>query len=196
MINGIVLAGGLSSRFGSCKSKLEIDKQSILKNTFNLAAQFCEEVAVSCREEKKIDGYPHIYDKLICYAPICGIYSALEHYKSPVLVLSCDLPFINKETIATLVEERNKAIQNNENILMTTFRPEGTNFIEALVAIYEYEAIHPIKKALEKERYSLFKAIPEEKRHHIITQDIEVFFNINYPKDLDEAKKINNKTKI
>ncbi len=192
MINGVILAGGLSSRFGSCKSKLEIEKKSILQNTYELASKFCDNVAVSCRQEKKIAGYPLIYDQFTCYAPISGIYSALEHYKSPVLVLSCDLPFIDEITISRLIEERNKAVKENSNVLMTTYKKEGTNFIEALVAIYEYEARHKIRSSLEKELYSLFRVIPDENRHHIITSNFKVFFNINYQEDLNIAKELFN----
>ncbi len=189
-IYGVILAGGLSSRFGSCKSQLHVASESVLKNMYALLSRHCVKVRVSCRDEKKIYGYPHIYDEYVCYAPMAGVYSALVYYQGPVLVLSCDLPFINDVVIQELIATRNAVVQEREDVLMTTYRKEGTHFIESLVAIYEYEACTVLRTALEQERYSLMKAIPEEKRHHIITKDEESFFNVNYPHDIQQAEKI------
>ncbi len=193
-INGIILAGGLSTRYGSCKSLLELDKKSILKNTFELLSQHCNKVYISCREEKKIEGYPCIYDDYIVYAPMAGIYSALKFFKSPLLVLSCDLPFIDNNTLETLIFERNKVMQTKPELCMTTYQKEGTNFIESLVAIYEYRAKNKLKEALENEHYSLNRAISEEFRHHIpYSSSIDdKFFNINYPQDMKNAEKLIN----
>ncbi len=189
-INGIILAGGLSSRFGMCKSLIELDKQSLLKITFELLSEYCKKVLVSCREEKKIADYPCLYDNEVCYAPISGIYTALEYFQTPVIVLSCDLPFMDRETIQKLIDARNTAVQEQENLLMTTFRHEGTDFIEALVSIYEVSAMPLLRKALDEKKYALWKVIPEENRKHITTSHIVPFFNINYQQDLEKAKEI------
>ncbi len=203
-IKGVVLAGGLSSRFGSCKSKLCLDSQSILQNTYSLLLRHCKDVRISCRKEQEIQGYPCIYDTEIStnaffdlgensrtfYAPMVGIYGALKHFTGPVLVLSCDLPFVDDATIAQLLAERNLALAKAPQTLMTTFRREGTHFIEALVAIYEYAAMPVLQKALEQKKFSLSRAIPEENRCHIITHKDKPFFNINYPQDLTDAENI------
>ncbi len=197
-IIGVILAGGLSSRFGSCKSKLCLHKQSILENTHALLSSHCNEVYISCREEQKIHGYPCIYDNSLdfhkestsraFYAPIMGIYSALKRFKAPVLVLSCDMPFMDSATIAKLITERNAVISRQKNLLMTTFRKGGTPYIEALVAIYEVEAMPFLQNCIEQEKLSLSKCIAEENRHHIITYAEKPFFNINYPQDLIQAE--------
>lgn len=189
-LNGIILAGGLSSRFGSCKTKLKLNKQSILASSFDLLKLFCKDVSLSCHEDKKISHYPCIYDQYPCRAPINGIYSSLLHYKSPILVLSCDLPFINALTLEKLIDARNKAYVSNNNLHMTTFMQNKTLLIEPLVAIYEYRALSLLKTALEQEKYALSKIIPVEFREHIITEDTKPFFNINYQADLQKAKEI------
>ncbi len=192
MINGIVLAGGLSSRFGSCKSKLEINNESILKNTFELLSNHCEKVFVSCREESKIENYPCLFDEFEYFAPICGIYTALKYFNSPLFVLSCDLPFMDNLTITNLIDERNIAVTRIENLEMTTYKKKKSEFIEALVAIYEPKALFSLNKAIEMQRFSLTKAIAPENRHHIIMENENSFFNINYPKDLEEARAMKN----
>ncbi len=191
MLNGIVLAGGLSSRFGSCKTKLHLNNQSVLKTIFELLSRHCNQVLVSCKEEKQVLNYPCIFDKYLCNAPISGICSSLEYFNSPVLVLSCDLPFIDDQTIRILIEARNKAVLTQGNLQMTTFKIKNTNFIEALVAIYETKAILALENAIQNQSYSLTKAILEKNRHHILIDKIGPFFNINYNEDLQEAKRLN-----
>ncbi len=189
-INAIILAGGLSSRFGSCKTELKIDDKSILDNTYKLLSRHCSKVMISCKAQKIIDGYPCVYDNFPFHAPIAGIYTSLEYFNGPVLVLSCDLPFIDDHVLETLITARNRAIQNHQNLQMTTYKNKHTSFIEALVAIYEKEALFPLRKAIDSENYSLSKAILEENRHHIIMEDKKPFFNINFQRDLEEAKKV------
>lgn len=193
-LTGIVLAGGLSSRFGSCKSKLEVARTSLLKKNYLLLKKYCQSVYISCREGMGIENFPCIHDTFICYAPLSGIYSALEYSKTSILVLSCDLPFIHDERIQELIQEREKALLLNKNLLMTTFRQEGTSYIESLVAIYEHNARTRMKKALDEGFYTLHKIIPEHTRHHIITSDSKAFFNINYPQDLAKAEEIYSNT--
>lgn len=189
-LNGIILAGGLSSRFGSCKSRLSIDGKSILENTYTLLMKYCSSVAISCHEDRKIEGYPCIYDIKPCYAPIIGIYSALIHFKSPILVLSCDLPFIDENAIQRLIITRNKVIQIHKQLFMTTYYIDKSKSIEPLIAIYEYESLKLLEKALEEEKYTLHKVISEENQYHIITDEKKAFFNINFPEDLQRAKEL------
>ncbi len=190
MIHGIILAGGKSKRFGSCKTNLMLGKENLLQKNFNLLERHCSSVAVSTRQGKNIENYPCIFDKLECDAPINGIYSALKFFKAPVLVLPCDAPFINDELLSLLIAQRNKAKQENKELLMTTFQKKGTELVEALIAIYEYESLNFLESAIEEKRYSLFRVIEKERRHQIILDNETPLFNINYPQDLETAQKI------
>ncbi len=193
MLNGIVLAGGASSRFGSSKSKMQFNNKSVLDESKKLLDKFCEKVLVSCREEQNIEAYECLYDLYTTFAPISGIYTALMHFKSPVIVLSCDLAFIDEATINELIKERNIAKENNKDLYMTCFevyskkKNQGKS-LEPLVGIYEYEACALLKEALDKELYSLYRTIPNEHRRAIFTENNKPFFNINTLEDKEEAE--------
>ncbi len=194
MLNAVILAGGLSTRFGSCKTKLYFNEESVLEKTFNLLSLYCDNVRVATKKNREITEevgkYPLIYDISAYNAPITGIYSALEYYNSPTLVLPCDLPLINKDIIEKLIEERNRAIEKNSDLCMTTFQQKDSIFIEALIAIYEVKALQKLEKALQQRQYSLFKIIPEELRHHIIIESVDIFYNINHPQDIEIAQEL------
>lgn len=195
--NGIILAGGASRRFGSCKSKMRFNNKSVLAQTYSLIDKYCEKVLVSCREEsKKVEGYDCLYDLYQVYAPIAGIYSALVHFNTPVIVLSCDLAFIDKATIEELIDERNRAVQENPLVFMTCFelhnkkKADQGKSLEPLVAIYEPRAMEALKTALDKEIYSLYRAIPSHVTHVIYTENTKPFFNINTVEELEEAEQL------
>ncbi len=187
-VNGIILAGGLSTRFSSCKSKIKIKEESLLERNYNLLQKYCDKVLVSCKENTMISPYPCLYDNAKKHAPIFGIYAALEHYKSAVMVISCDLPFISEKELSVLLEARNKAYLN-ENTYMTTFRKIGTDYIEALVAIYEYRCKDLLKNSIDNDFYALWRIIPEKLRNEIPSSNEEPFFNINYQDDLAYVEK-------
>ncbi len=197
ILNGIILAGGASRRFGTCKSKMRFNNKSVLEQTYSLIDKYCQKVFVSCREEsKKVEGYDCLYDLYQVYAPIAGIYSALVHFNTPVMVLSCDLAFIDKATIEELIDERNRAIQSNPLLFMTCFevhnkkKSEQGKSLEPLVAIYEPAAIELLKTCLDNEIYTLHRAIPTHGRHVIYTENTRPFFNINTVEELEEAENL------
>lgn len=97
---GILLAGGLSRRFGSPKAFAEIDGGLFYERTYQALEAACGHVVIVSREEflplfpKELDV---ITDLLVVAGkgPLAGIFSAMalrpaERY----MVLPCDIPFI------------------------------------------------------------------------------------------------------
>ncbi len=188
-INAVILAGGLSSRLGMCKSKLRIQEIDLLRQSFDLLSEFCDEVVISCKKETAIEGYPCIYDTNTDYAPMIGINEALKHFKSPVFVMSCDLPFMNSKTIEKLINVRKESILKQGQYL-TCYANEDTNYIEALVAIYEYKSVELLEDAIIKEHYSLRRIFHKDRRYHVLKDETKAFFNINYIEDLAYAENL------
>ncbi|MCG8529524.1 MAG: molybdenum cofactor guanylyltransferase [Desulfovibrionales bacterium] len=192
-ITGIVLAGGLSSRMGHDKTRIHLHGESepdLLVYTCKLLEKICPEVWISSRDVKPhAKGYLWVKDEIEGMGPIGGIVSALRAAQGPVLVLSCDLPFMDIERLNTLLEFRKT---RPENTLQTTFIQEETGFIEALVSIYEFESLPLFERAIEHGIYKLSRVIPNEKRHTLAytQEDSLPFFNVNYPADLEMARRI------
>jgi molybdopterin-guanine dinucleotide biosynthesis protein A len=110
-IFGLVLAGGESRRMGRDKALLDRNGQSQLAFIADLLGECVDRVFVSTRADQDADTersqYDQIVDRYDNIGPVAGILSALEEYPDvDWLVLACDLPNINKETIKHLLDSR------------------------------------------------------------------------------------------
>ena len=139
---GVVLAGGRSTRLGQDKVRLRLpgDGRDMLARTADLLAACTDGVVISCRapdageETLALPGIRSIPDAEPGLGPLGGVWSALRELRQPILVLSCDLPFMDVPTLRRLIDARGA---RPPEALMTTFQQAETGFIEALVSIYE-----------------------------------------------------------
>lgn len=140
---GLVLAGGASTRMQRDKAAIEYHGQSQLHWTFHLLSHVCAATFVSVRpdqrEESTRAGLPQIVDRQPGIGPIAGISAALHaHPKAAWLVVACDLPFLNEQTLRYLVEHR------DAHKLATVFKSSHDGLPEPLCAIWEPAAREPL----------------------------------------------------
>lgn len=123
--------------------------------------------------------------------PLAGMYACLKALQAPILVLSCDLPFMTPEVLHTLMAARKAAVQAGRKPLLTTFKQAETGFIEALTAIYEAESLPYFEQAILAGVRKLNMVIPPALREDVVyPQDKALpFFNVNYPADLELARR-------
>ncbi len=105
---GLVLAGGRSRRMGRDKALLERDGQTQLQYAFSLLQDITDRQFVSTRADQQDDPerqrFPQITDRYDDMGPVAGILSALEEQPdADWLVLACDLPNVDDETVAKLI---------------------------------------------------------------------------------------------
>ncbi|MFQ8889541.1 MAG: NTP transferase domain-containing protein [Bilophila wadsworthia] len=121
---GIVMAGGLSSRMGR---KLRPDsrrRQGHAERTVELLGGFTDDVFVSCRAPEDAAPFKAIPDEVDRQGPFGGVYSALRRLQKPILVLSCDLPFMDGPTLRRLLDAREARLPGT---IMTTYQQEETD---------------------------------------------------------------------
>ncbi|WP_156925281.1 molybdenum cofactor guanylyltransferase [Nitratidesulfovibrio termitidis] len=199
-IVGVVLAGGLSTRLGQDKTRLHLHGDAapgMLARTAALLHAVTGEVWISCRgnrpcpvSETGVDGpYYRLNDEVEGMGPFGGVITALRVAQGPVLVLSCDLPFMERAVLERLLAHR---AARRPGAVMTTFQQVETGFIESLVAVYEFEALPLFRQALEDGERKLSRVVPPDLREHIpyTVREALPFFNINYPADLEMARRI------
>lgn len=211
---GLILAGGLSSRMGEHKPSLKVygdNQPDMLVRTASLLKNCVDEVWLSCRMGQTVQGYTCVHDTQNGLGPMGGIHAALQalqstHYAG-MLVLSCDLPFMQAENLNLLLNTHCAAhyrpfagshlppsadTPSGSVPLMTTFRQEETGFIEALVSIYHRDAYPYFHDAMDAGIRQINKVIPPHLRRDIVYQRAEAlpFFNINYPADLEMARRL------
>lgn len=189
-ICGIVLAGGLSSRMGRDKLLLSVhgDGKDMLTCTFELLSKVTDRVFVSCRTPEGV-AFPVIPDDMERQGPLGGILTTLRRLRAPLLVLSCDLPFMDRPTLHRLLAARTA---RRPGTIMTSYREEKTGVLEPLVSIYEPECLPWFEEAQAGGLRKLGMVIPESLRTEIsyTLPTALPFFNINYPADFEAARRL------
>jgi molybdopterin-guanine dinucleotide biosynthesis protein A len=165
-LRGLVLAGGLSQRMQTDKSRLRYGAAGREQREVaaGLLAEVCEEVFVSCRAEQAAElpaGLQPLPDTFLGLGPLGGILSAFRRDPNAAwLVLACDLPFLTAATLRELVAGR------QPSRLATAFQSPGNGFPEPLITIFEPRAYPELLRFL-----GLGYSCP---RKMLINSDVEV----------------------
>lgn len=108
-MKALILTGGRSQRMGRDKSALVLHDDGLTQTErmLQLVAPFCDEAFVSVAYgETSI--HPHLADLAPDRGPLAGLEAAFAHDPhSHWLVIACDLPLLEKETLTTLTEAGN-----------------------------------------------------------------------------------------
>jgi molybdopterin-guanine dinucleotide biosynthesis protein A len=143
---GIVLAGGRSTRMQRDKAAIEYRSgETQLDAAMKLLDGRVASAFASVRADQRADGararYPQIVDRGGVEGPIAGIGAALaEHPAAAWLVLACDLPFLDAQTLDKLVAAR------RASTIAIAFKSSHDGLPEPLCAIYE-PAARPLLEA-------------------------------------------------
>lgn len=133
---GLVLAGGRSTRMQRDKAALEYAGRSQLERAVELISPLVDRVFVSVRLEQTGDPlrarFAQIVDSGEVTGPIAGVIAAQEkHPQAAWLVLACDLPLLDRQTLEHLLRSRQPRRQ------ATAYRSSHDGLPEPLCAIYE-----------------------------------------------------------
>lgn len=141
---GLVLAGGRSTRMQRDKAALEYAGRSQLERAVEMLAPLVERIFVSVRPDQTADPlrarFAQIVDSGEVQGPIAGIVAAQSrHPEAAWLVLACDLPLLDPETLEHLVRSRHPERQ------ATAYRSSHDGLPEPLCAIYEASSCEAIR---------------------------------------------------
>jgi len=138
-LKALVLAGGKSTRMGTDKSQLvyrtngQTELQRMLALCQNLGLEAHVSVA-DLSDPPQVDA-PLLADRFPGLGPFGAICTALlTEPNTAWLVLACDLPLLELETLQLLVQER------DDRRLATAIKAASKPFPEPLIAIYEPRA--------------------------------------------------------
>jgi molybdenum cofactor guanylyltransferase len=188
ILNGLVLAGGRSSRMGEDKGVLQWYGKEQRYHVADMLSIFCKEVFISCRSEQvnAIDKkYKFIEDELEESGPLVAIISAF--HKNPNvawLVVACDLPLLDEKTIHYLIETR------DEGSIATTFQSPDDGLPEPLITIWEPTALPLLEASLAEGKYSPQKVLMKAKIKMLEPPDIAALMNVNTPEEKDRVMRL------
>ena len=185
LINGLVLAGGKSKRMGVNKAAINWHGKEQQYFLADLMKTCCDEVFISCRKDQVAGinpDYNLLPDQYKSNGPVEAILSAFQKYPdSAWLVIACDVPLIDFETLQFLIEQRDHAK------IATVFQSPEDGLPEPLTAIWEPKSYELLKKYQQKEHLSLRKILIEHRAKIIKAPDADALMNANTP---DDAKRI------
>ena len=194
----IILAGGVSKRFGQDKGLLKLANKPLFLHVLENVSPVVDEILVVVGSKKQEKDYAHfvesnvkiVVDKYDTRTPLVGALSGFKNsFSEYSLVLPCDTPFVSSQIASLLLDlcvDKDAAI------------PRWPKMdLEPLQAAYYTEtALAAATKALENNKRSMRSMIDGlEKVSYVSTiflkqkdPELMTFFNINTPKDLRRAE--------
>ena len=181
---GIVLAGGKSRRMGSDKALLRQDGKTQLSRAVELLDEHVERVYVSTRPDQAQDTerarFEQVLDRYEDIGPVAGILSAMDlNADVSWLVLACDLPHADHDTISHLLRNR------SETQPFTAYRSVRDGLPEPLCAIYRPGARAIVERFVADGIVCPRKMLINSDTLLLTQPKPGALHNINSPDDLD-----------
>lgn len=192
MITTAIQAGGLSSRMGEDKALLKLHGVPLIELVLREIEDLTDEILITTNNPKVLE-YLHVRlvtDPMPGEGALRGLHTALASANNErVLVLACDMPFVQKELLAAML-----SINSSDDVIV----PMLDGNYEPMHAIYLrtpcLRAVETALNAGEKKLTSFFQYV----RVHTLGEEIVgmydpeglSFYNINTPQDLQVAEGI------
>ncbi|WP_461451921.1 NTP transferase domain-containing protein [Mucilaginibacter sp.] len=187
VLNGLVLAGGKSTRMGYDKGSVNWHGKQQRYHMADMLSSLCNEVFISCRsgQEDTNTQYPTLEDTFTGLGPYGAILSAFrEKPDCSWLVVACDLPLLDEKTLQYLVDNR------NPSKLATTFGNGYEGFPEPLITIWEPKSYAVLLSFLAQGYSCPRKVLINTDPQLLIAPDTNALLNVNTPEELEKVKSI------
>ena len=183
-VSGLVLAGGQSRRMGSDKAALRTGGETQLERTVRLLERHLDSVFVSVSPAQAGDAvrgdFEQIIDQYEDLGPTAGILSAMDARPDDSwLVLACDLPQVDDETIEHLLAEA------SPEHVATAYRSVNDDLPEPLCAIWRPASRAVIESFVEDGYICPRKMLINSPTLLLEQPNPAALHNINTPQDLE-----------
>jgi molybdopterin-guanine dinucleotide biosynthesis protein A len=174
---------------GEQKALLSLGGSAIIEIQLALLKEIFDEIIIVTNA---MDAFRNIDAKIIRdlipdQGPLGGLYSGLAVSSNiQNFLIGCDMPFVNIELIQFMISQ----IEENDIVI-----PETSIGLETLFAFYSINCFESIRFHVELGKLKLADILESQKVRYIAPEEIHAldpdelsFFNINTPKDYEEAK--------
>ena len=196
--SAIILAGGVSSRFGQDKGLLQLANKPLIKHVLDAISTLVDEKMVVASSKVQAENYAKVLGSDVNvlidvddgHGPLVGALTGFkEAHERYALLLSCDTPFVSRDVVSLLFE-----MCINRNAVIPRW-PNG--YIEPLQAVYctkpAYEAA---KNALSEGKLNMQSMVDRLRGVRYVSTlvleqldlELRTFFNINTLLDLRNAE--------
>lgn len=182
---GILLAGGLSRRYGSPKAFALIEGEPFYERAYRALAAVCDHVVIISRPELMSHFPPEVdvitdLDRVAGQGPLAGILSGMTARSAEkYMVLPCDMPFVGRAETARLLESADSSFD------ITAVRNAAEKI--PLFSIWDSRVKGQLKRELEAGQFRVMMFMEKMNTEWIDSSEIHhdpvVFRNVNQPED-------------
>jgi molybdenum cofactor guanylyltransferase len=188
VIKSLILAGGKSQRMGVNKATLNYHGKPQTEVLIDLLRGLDIDPYVSCRKEQAVDfimdlaaeNVPIVTDTFLDLGPFGAILSAFRHDPNTAwLVIACDLPLLDAETLEYLIKNRNLSA------IATAFKSPSSKegFPEPLITIWEPRAYPILLSFLAQGISCPRKVLINSDSHLLDAPNPDALSNVNTPEE-------------
>jgi molybdopterin-guanine dinucleotide biosynthesis protein A len=182
-VYGLVLSGGASRRMQHDKALIDYHGQPQLRWTYRLLSSVLQRVFISVRANQRDEpvrrDLPQIVDAFDDAGPAAGILSAQALYpKAAWLVVACDLPRLDAETLQHLLRARDPQRE------ATAFISSHDGLPEPLCALWEPASHGKLLERVQAGRSCPRKALIQGDTQLLQPLSALALDNINTPEEL------------
>ena len=194
-VDGFVLAGGGSTRFGRDKALVRIGDRALIARLCSVMRGVTPSVMiVGSREKYAAFGADCVADRWPGEGPLGGIITALlassETGGEWNIVIGCDMPFLTREWLTYIIQ---RALASEAEVVA----PRSTHGLEPLCACWRTIAAAKLQRAFEggvrkvtEAMKHLSMEVLDETHWKRFDSADRLFWNMNTPGDYEEAKRI------
>lgn len=190
MISVAILAGGQSRRMGQDKAFLPVGGKPVIERVIERVSPLTDDLFINANETGKylplgLPVRPDVYpDK----AALGGIYSAIYHARHPqVLVVACDMPFLNPALLAYLA-----GLAPTADVVAPVINPPQP---ETMHAVYSKACLAAIEPRLRANRLKIIGFFDDVTVRLVdrdeaarFDPDLYSFLNMNTPEDWQKVQ--------
>ncbi|MED1267304.1 molybdenum cofactor guanylyltransferase [Bacillus mycoides] len=190
---GIVLAGGMSSRFGEPKALVGWKESTFIEHIVKVMESAVQEIVVISHTDIKerveqlvqvpvIEDMSHYKGN----GPLAGIVSGMEYIDSDwYIIMPCDAPNVSNEWITILLEQTSDEYDAVVPIINGRKQP--------LLAAYHNRVKEKIYALLQEEKRSMGQLLSQCNVKYIAGEDVQAnvdwFINVNTKEEYVQAQK-------
>ena len=189
MMNGIVLAGGLSTRMGHDKAALPWGDSDLLNTVIERLSPVCRKLIVVSNLERKITlpGVQVVADHYKLCGPLGGMQAGLAASDADYnFIAACDMPYLNTAAVAYI----RQAAEGYDAAV-----PYIDGHYNPLHGVYRQTCLPYIDHLLAEQNYRILNFYSQIKMRHITVEELRQFdpdlmtlSNANTPDDYQDLK--------
>lgn len=194
ILNGAVLAGGRSSRFGSNKALFAPDGETLINKAVDLLRPLVKEVVVSASHANAgayaFLGLDIVEDQHSDCGPLGGLEALLDRCsKRWLLILTCDMPCVDSDMLRTMIDhvKQSGGSFENRNLPQAIAWRRSDGSVSPFPLLIEKDALSVLRSRMNSGRRSMKGLLGALNTYYIIVPSDRLLSNINRPEDWKES---------